>query len=58
MLNSGFDHFAEALVFAHGKKAAAEAAMHANLAEKTGDAELAETWRLLQSAVTERRLAA
>jgi hypothetical protein len=58
MLNSGFDHFAEALVFVHGRKAAAEAAMHANLAEKTGDTGLAETWRQLESAVQERRLAA
>lgn len=58
MLNSGFDHFAEALVFAHGKKAAAEAAMHANLAERTGDSGLADTWRQLQRSLEDRKLAA
>ena len=58
MLNTGLTHFADALVFAHGRAAAAEAAKHAILAEKSGDTELAETWRLLQAAVGERRLAA
>jgi hypothetical protein len=51
-------HVADALVFAHGRAAAAEAAKHAILAEKSGDTDLAETWRLLQRAVSERRLAA
>ena len=58
MLNTGLIHFADALVFAHGHAAAAEAAKHAILAEKTGDTELADTWRQLQAAVRERRLAA
>ena len=57
-MNSGLEHFAEALVFAHGRLAAAEAAKHAILAEKSGDTEMAETWRLLQTAVAEVRCAA
>lgn len=52
---TGFQHFAEALVFAHGTGAAAEAAKHARLAERIGDFSLAETWRDLESAVVERR---
>lgn len=58
MLNQGFEHFADALVFAHGGKAASEAGRHAILAERSGDTELADTWRRLQAAVSERRLAA
>ncbi len=49
MNNSGYMLFAEALVFAHGPKAEAEAAMHAILCEKSGDMETAETWRKVQS---------
>ena len=57
-MNSGLEHFAEALVFAHGNYAAAEAAKHALLAEKSGNTEMAQTWRVLQAAVTEVRCAA
>ena len=49
MMTNGYTHFAEALVFAHGQKAEAEAAMHAILCEKSGDMETAETWRKVQS---------
>jgi hypothetical protein len=51
MMTNGYAHFAEALVFAHGQKAEAEAAMHAILCEKSGDMETAETWRKVQSAL-------
>jgi hypothetical protein len=40
--------FAEALVFVHGNRAESEAALHAALCEKTGNAAIAETWRKLQ----------
>ena len=48
MLNNGFTHFAEALVFVHGRHAAGEAARHALLCEKSGDTETAAYWRKLQ----------
>jgi hypothetical protein len=48
MLNTGFSHFAEALVFVHGRHAAGEAARHATLCEKSGDTETAAYWRKLQ----------
>jgi hypothetical protein len=51
MMNSGHAQFAEALVFVHGLGAEAEAAMHAKLCEKSGDTEVAETWRQIQLAV-------
>jgi hypothetical protein len=51
MMTNGYAHFAEALVFAKGAKAEAEAAMHAILCEKSGDMETAETWRKVQSAL-------
>ena len=51
MMNTGHAQFAEALVFVHGPGAEAEAAMHANLCEKSGDNEIAETWREIQRAV-------
>jgi hypothetical protein len=51
MMTNGYTHFAEALVFVHGQKAEAEAAMHAILCEKSGDMETAETWRKVQSAL-------
>jgi hypothetical protein len=44
-----YAQFAEALVFVHGRKAEAEAAMHAVLCEKSGDMETAETWRRVQN---------
>ena len=49
MLNNGFTHFAEALVFVHGRSAAGEAARHALLCEKSGDTETAAYWRKLQT---------
>lgn len=49
MNNAGHLQFAEALVFVHGPRAEAEAAMHAILCERTGDMETAETWRQVQS---------
>jgi len=51
MTNSGYLQFAEALVFAQGAKAEAEAAKHAILCEKSGDMETAETWRNVQFAL-------
>jgi len=49
MINNGFTHFAEALVFVHGRYAAGEAARHALLCEKSGDTETAAYWRKLQT---------
>ena len=54
-MNTGLNLFAEALVFVHGKSAESEAARHAVLCEKMGDAETAATWRQLQGAVRELR---
>ena len=51
MTHSGYLQFAEALVFAQGAKAEAEAAKHAILCEKSGDMETAETWRNVQFAL-------
>jgi hypothetical protein len=51
-MENGFAHFAEALVFAHGPRAACEAALHAQLCEKSGDAQSAARWRKLQAQVT------
>jgi hypothetical protein len=51
MENTGYTHFAEALVFAHGPRAACEAARHAQLCERSGDNETAETWRKVQAQV-------
>ena len=48
MLNNGYAHFADALVFVHGQHAAGEAARHALLCEKSGDTETAAYWRKLQ----------
>jgi hypothetical protein len=53
MENTGYAHFAEALVFAHGNGAAGEAARHALLCEKSGDTETAATWRKIQAQVDE-----
>ncbi len=60
MLEPDYAQFAEALVFVHGRKAEAEAAMHATLCEKSGDMETAETWRGVQNALrfAERKKAA
>lgn len=53
MENTGYSHFAEALVFAHGTGAAGEAARHALLCERSGDTETAETWRKIQDQVAQ-----
>ena len=50
-MNNGLNLFAEALVFVHGKSAESEAARHAQLCERMGDMDTAETWRQLQGAV-------
>ncbi|MGH6854989.1 MAG: hypothetical protein ACREDN_06185 [Aestuariivirga sp.] len=50
-MNQGHDQFAEALVFVHGPRAETEAARHAVLCEKSGDARAAEDWRKVQRAV-------
>lgn len=50
-MNTGLNLFAEALVFVHGKGAESEAAKHAQICERLGDMETAETWRQLQGAV-------
>ena len=50
-MNTGLNLFAEALVFVHGKSAESEAAKHAQLCERMGDMDTAETWRQLQGAV-------
>jgi|EndMetStandDraft_3_1072993.scaffolds.fasta_scaffold153556_2 hypothetical protein len=44
MTNTGYSHFAEALVFAHGPKALMEATRHAELALRSGDQEMAAHW--------------
>ncbi len=49
MITNGFAHFAEALVFVHGRSAANEAAHHASLCEKLGHTETAAYWRRLQT---------
>lgn len=51
MTHTGYLQFAEALVFAQGAKAEAEAAKQAILCEKSGDMETAETWRKVQFAL-------
>jgi hypothetical protein len=49
MMNGSYDRFAEALVFVHGPRAEVEAALHAALCRKSGDDDMAETWRKVQS---------
>jgi hypothetical protein len=44
MKNTGYTHFADALVFVHGPKALTEATRHAELALRTGDQEMAAHW--------------
>ncbi len=55
MTNHGYDRFADALVFVHGSRAEAEAALHAAICEKSGDENTAETWRNVQEAVRKLR---
>jgi hypothetical protein len=52
MLMTGYQHFADALVFAHGPKALAEATRHAELCMKQGDTDMAAHW---QATITEVR---
>lgn len=49
-----YDSIAEALVFVHGKSAAAEAARHALLCEKSGDFDTAEGWRAVAATLQDR----
>ncbi len=55
MINNGYTHFADALVFVHGNRAAGEAARHALLCEKTGDNDTAAYWRKLQRQLAVRQ---
>jgi hypothetical protein len=45
MTNNGYQHFAEALVFAHGPKALSEAIRHADFCLKQGDTDMAAHWQ-------------
>jgi hypothetical protein len=45
MTNNGYQHFAEALVFAHGPGALREAIRHADLCLKQGDSDMAAHWQ-------------
>ena len=45
MTNNGYQHFAEALVFAHGPKALSEAMRHAEFCMKQGDTDMAAHWQ-------------
>jgi hypothetical protein len=51
MMQNGYSHFAEALVFVHGTRAVAEAARHAELCLKQGDTEMAAHWHTTLKAV-------
>jgi hypothetical protein len=44
MTNTGYTHFAEALVFVHGPRAMSEASRHAELATRSGDQDMADHW--------------
>lgn len=45
MTNNGYQHFAEALVFAHGPNALNEAIRHADFCLKQGDTDMAAHWQ-------------
>jgi hypothetical protein len=45
MTNNGYQHFAEALVFAHGPGALSEAIRHADFCLKQGDTDMAAHWQ-------------
>lgn len=45
MTNNGYQHFAEALIFAHGPQALREAIRHADLCARTGDTDMAAHWQ-------------
>jgi hypothetical protein len=44
MTNNGYQHFAEALVFAHGPRALSEAIRHADFCMRQGDTDMAAHW--------------
>jgi hypothetical protein len=50
-MDTGYASVAEALIFVHGLKAEAEAAMHAQLCEKWGDWRTADTWRKVEATI-------
>ncbi|NJM31300.1 MAG: hypothetical protein HC855_15525 [Rhizobiales bacterium] len=54
-MNQQLSRYAEALVFVHGLGAESEAARHATLCERTGDAETAVTWRRLVEELRRRK---
>ncbi len=45
MTNNGYQHFAEALLLAHGPKALNEAIRHAEFCLKQGDTDMAAHWQ-------------
>jgi hypothetical protein len=45
MTNNGYQHFAEALVFAHGPGALREAIRHADFCLRQGDTDMAAHWQ-------------
>lgn len=45
--------FARQVIFVHGGKAVSEAAYHADLCERVGDAKTARTWRLVQATISD-----
>ena len=45
MTDTGYTHFAEALVFAHGPQALREAMRHAELCARQGDMDMAAHWQ-------------
>jgi len=45
--------FARQVIFVHGGKAVSEAAYHAELCERAGDARTAHTWRKVQAAISD-----
>ena len=53
MTQTGYAHFAEALMFVHGPSALHEAARHAELCERSGDMETAARWRKTMMLVRE-----
>ena len=53
MTQTGYAHFADALLFVHGPYALNEAARHAELCERSGDMETAARWRKTMTLVRE-----
>jgi len=45
--------FARQIIFVHGGKAVSEAACHAEICEHAGNFKMAETWRLVQAAISD-----